>query len=146
MGRSGCDNRTDAAIVKAGAEYLPTGCRAEDIVVSYGGNQITATLEECGVEDAAVLHITVDTASIAIEARRLKDGTIRNAVKKYCGSRASRAEVVERYGEIGEWRVRAVTDMSSLFQNRRRRVYNLPNYDWFHFDCVGFISGYLTPI
>jgi len=48
----------------------------------------------------------------------LTDDSIRDAVRKYCGSPESRAEVVAEYGEIGEWDTSAVTSLQECFKDQ----------------------------
>ena len=64
-----------AEIVRAGGAALPKLCTADDITVSFGGREITGTLEKANVEAGAILRITIDTDQIearSIEARRVE--------------------------------------------------------------------------
>ena len=64
-----------------------------------------------------------------IEAkRRLTDNTIRDAVKMWCGP-ATRQAVVDKYGEIGDWDVSHVTNMSGLFWKQKDFNENISRWD-----------------
>ena len=58
----------------------------------------------------------------------LTDENIRDAVKRWFDPRTRQA-VVEEFGEIGDWSVRAVTDMYGLFWNRSEFNEDLSRWD-----------------
>ena len=64
----------------------------------------------------------------AIEARRLTDETIHDAVKMWCNP-ATRQAVVDKYGEIGDWDVSRVTSMRGLFMHQKDFNENISRWD-----------------
>ena len=74
-------------------------------------------------------------------ARRLTDETIRDAVKMWFNP-ATRQAAVDKYGEIGDWDVSRVTDMSGLFEGQKDFNENISRWDTSTvIDMSGMFSG-----
>jgi len=92
--------------------------------VEYGGvnvEQVGSVWRELGVEESAVVQVEWKVL------KALTDETIHGAAEIWCDGSTrrdcslqsySRKQLVEEYGEIGEWDVSAVTDMRQLFAGR----------------------------
>merc|ERR1711939_959961 len=109
---------------------------AGDVVLEMGNTALddAQTLEDEGVEENATLTVVVDAE--AIEGRRLTDETVRDAVKLWCDP-ATRQAVVDTYGEIGDWNVSAVTNMTNLFLNQKDFNENISRWDTSNVTSVG---------
>ena len=63
-----------------------------------------------------------------MEARMLTDKTIREAIKMWFDP-ATRQEAIDKYGEIRDWHVSSVTDMSGLFAYMKDFNENISGWD-----------------
>merc|ERR1711934_969419 len=110
----------------------------EDVVLEMGNTALddAQTLEDEGVEENATLTVVVDAE--AIEGRRLTDETVRDAVKLWCDP-ATRQAVVDTYGEIGDWNVSAVTNMSLLFLDQKDFNENISRWDTSNVTNMGYM-------
>merc|ERR1711939_304998 len=130
-------------VQKSSFEHKEVVAAGEDVVLEMGNTALddAQTLEDEGVEENATLTVVVDAE--AIEGRRLTDKTVRDAVKLWCDP-ATRQAVVDTYGEIGDWNVSAVTNMSLLFLDQKDFNENISRWDTSNVTNMGYMFAHAS--
>merc|ERR1719409_2483545 len=93
------------------------------VLLSFEGNPVPkGALSESGVKDGSVLE------AVVVITEALTDANLRPALKMWFDP-STRQEAIDKYGEIGDWDVISVTDMSQLFEDMRDFNENISQWD-----------------